>query len=79
MAADGEAAPSSYSFFDESREGNVLWTRVRHRNAAPHLVVLAIIGAILAQKTLFFVLAELSFARDQGGKRVILSHLSRGS
>lgn len=60
------ATPGStgYEWFDSGDEDPVLYRRLAHRNARPHLVVVAVVVAMVLRSFLGRVLGELAFVRD---------------
>ena len=53
-----------YAFFDDGAARGVLLDRLAHRNAAPHVAVLAVLVAAAAYRVLVVVLTDLGFVRD---------------
>ena len=58
-------AAAGYAFFDDGGGGGPLaLERLGHRNAAPHVVVLAVLLCMVARKVLRVALNDVGFARD---------------
>ena len=58
-------AAAGYAFFDDGGGGGPLaLERLGHRNAAPHVVVLAVLLCMVARRVLRVALNDVGFARD---------------